>query len=138
VKKLLPFIILILAFTASAQKSGTYQRSDQYGRGEIKITEIKKGKTKLLKFAIWVAGAVRGTCIGDFEGIAKWESSNTAEYNGDFNEVNSEGEAIGCRLTFIFSGNSIIVREHECNDFHGASCGFEGTYKRKIIKSKKK
>jgi hypothetical protein len=133
---------LVLAFVATAtaqSRSGTYYRSDEYGRGDITFREVKRGKTKVLNFEISIAGATRGTCIGGLKGKAKWIDANVAEFNGDFNDRDLEtGEAIGCRITFVFSGNRVILREDDCNDFHGVSCQFEGTFKRPSNLSKKK
>ncbi len=132
--------VLAVAVTVSAQnRNGTYYRSDEYGRGDITFREVKRGKTKILNFEISIAGATRGTCIGGLKGKAKWIDANVAEFNGDFNERNPEtGEAIGCRITFVFSGSRVILREDDCNDFHGVSCQFEGTFKRPSNQSKKK
>lgn len=72
-----------------------------------------------------------GFCIGELSGIAQEISSNTFEYNTDFNEKDSKnGEAISCRLTFIFSDSDIIVRETNCNEEHGVACNFEGKFSR--------
>jgi|GEM_PF-5433773 len=126
---LLTMLSIIFAGMLNAQnRLGTYYRSDEYGRGDITFKEVGSGKSKRLNFYVSIAGAQRGTCIGDHRGKAKWIESNVAEYNGDFNEVNSDGEAVGCRLTFVFAGNRVTVRETNCNDFHGVSCQFEGKY----------
>jgi len=122
-------ILLIGVSDIAAQsRNGTYYRSDRYGRGDITFKEVGKGKSRRLNFYISIAGAQRGTCIGDHRGKAKWISSNMAEYNGDFNEVNANGDAISCRLTFVFSKNRVTVRETNCDDFHGVACQFEGSY----------
>ncbi len=139
-KKLFLISVFVLTFipTVSAQKRyGTYYRSDEYGRGDITFQEVQRGKIKGLNFEISIAGGTRGICIGGLKGKAKWIDANVAEFNGEFNERDAEnGEAIGCRLTFIFSSNRVVVREHDCNNFHGASCQFEGTFKRQSDSAK--
>jgi len=90
-----------------------------------------RGKTKVLNFEVSISNIRHPPCIGSFKGRAKWVDTNVAEYNGDYNERNPEtGEAESCRLTFIFSGNRVIVREADCGIHHGVSCQFEGTYQR--------
>ena len=122
-------ILLIGVSDITAQsRNGTYYRSDRYGRGDITFKEVGKGKSRRLNFYVSIAGAQRGTCIGDHRGKAKWISASMAEYNGDFDEVNADGDAISCRLTFVFSKNRVTVRETNCGDFHGVACQFEGTY----------
>ncbi len=133
------FVLTFAAPISAQNRSGTYYRSDEYGRGDITFREVKRGKTKILNFEISIAGATKGTCIGGLKGKAKWIDAKVAEFNGDFNERDPEtDEAIGCRITFVFSGNRIILREDDCNDFHGVSCQFEGTFKRPFSESKKK
>jgi len=123
-------VLLVCATVASSQnKSGTYNRKDKWGFGQLVITS---GKTSL-SFRLNVGRIGKSMferCVGEIQGKAKWISENIAEYNGDFNERKSDGEAVGCRLTFIFSGNTITIREGDCNDYHGAMCNFEGKYSR--------
>lgn len=137
-KLLLSLALVLFSFSVlSAQsRSGTYDRIGKtrshgviagIGDGEIIFRDIRRGKTKTLRFAIKVFGRRETPCLGELKGQAKWVDINTAEYNGDFTSETT----VGCRLTFIFSGNRVIVREHECNDFHGASCDFEGTFRRR-------
>ncbi len=137
-KSLLSVVLILFSFSVlSAQnRSGTYHRLGKtrshgviagIGDGEITFRDIRSGKTKTLRFAIKVFGRKEAPCLGELKGQAKWVDIHTAEYNGD---LNSE-TAVGCRLTFIFSGNRVIIREHECSDFHGASCDFKGTFRRR-------
>ncbi len=131
-KILLPiFLFLILSATSFAQNhSGKYYRNNRInGKGGITIKENNKSKT--FRFSLLAIGAKRGTCNGTFEGIAKWIGKNLAEFNGDFNQKDSSGENTSCRFTFVFSGKTITIRETNCNDYHGASCSFEGIYRRK-------
>ena len=130
-------LILLLTVAAFGQShSGTYDRIGKtrsqgviagIGDSEITFRDIRRGKTKTLRFAIKVFGRREAPCLGEFSGKATWVDANTAEYNGDFNSV----KANGCRLTFIFSANRVIFREHACGDFHGASCDFEGIFRRR-------
>ena len=134
--KTLVLLLLLTGATFGQAHSGTYDRIGKtrshggiagIGDGEVTFRDIRRGKTKTLRFAIKVFGRREAPCLGELKGQAKWVDINTAEYNGDFNSET----AAGCRLTFIFSGNRVIIREHECDDFHGASCDFEGTFRRR-------
>ena len=120
--------MVVTGIVYSQNRSGTYYRSDKYGKGDITFKEVGNGKSKRLNFYVSIGGARWGTCIGDHRGKAKWIDANIAEYNGDFNEVNSDGAAVGCRLTFVFAGNRVTIRETNCDDYHGAMCQFEGIY----------
>jgi hypothetical protein len=137
-KYILSLALLLISSTAlSAQnRSGTYDRIGKVagrgviagiGDGDITFRDIRRGKTKTLNFAIKVYGRTEAPCLGDLKGKAKWIDANTAEYNGDLESAKTPG----CRITFIFSGKRVLIREHDCNDFHGASCDFEGTYRRR-------
>ena len=126
-------LILMLIITVSGQnRSGTYRRYNKWVRNNITFQEVKQGNTKVLKFQISISNIQHPPCLGSFEGVAKWIDANVAEYNRNFDERDPEtGEAEPCRLTFIFSGNRVIVREDDCGMYHGISCEFEGTYVRK-------
>ncbi len=133
---LISVFVLTLVSTITAQnRSGTYYRSDENGRGDITFREVKRGKTKVLNFEVFVAGATTGTCIGDMKGKAKWIDTNVAEYENS----PEDPENPICRLTFIFSKNRVLVREEDsCKFYHGASCQFEGTYKKRASSSSKR
>ncbi len=126
------FVVLGMTKAITAQKrSGTYDRNDKWGSGQLIITDNPRAKTLRFKLSVGRTGkSFAEYCIGEFKGKAKWVSKNMAEYNGDFDQRDSDGEVIGCRLSFVFSGNSITIRETDCNDYHGAMCNFEGKYSR--------
>lgn len=84
--------------------------------GQLKITDDSKS----LSFQIEVG---MPGCVGDLSGKAKWISETVAEYQSKNNELY-------CRLTFIFNGKRVTVKENGCEEAHGASCNFEGTYTR--------
>jgi hypothetical protein len=122
------FAVCILDVNAQS-RSGTYNRKDKWGSGRLVITSGKS----FFSFKLNVGRTGKTLfeyCVGEMKGRAKWIAKNIAEYNGDFNERDADGEAIGCRLTFVFTGNTITIREGDCNDFHGAMCNFEGKYSR--------
>ena len=128
---------MFLTAASSAQsKSGTYNRKDKWGFGQLVINSGKSSLTFRLNVGR-TGKSMFERCVGEMQGKARWVSENIAEYNGDFNERNADGEAAGCRLTFIFSGNSITIREGDCNDYHGAMCNFEGKYSRPTPKKPK-
>lgn len=134
------FLFLTIAVCTSdfnaQNRSGTYNRKDKWGSGQLVIT----GGKSFVNFRLNVGRTGKTMfemCIGEMKGKAKWVSENIAEYNGDFNERDEDGEVISCRLTFIFSGNTITIREGDCNDYHGAMCNFEGKYSRPVKRPKK-
>lgn len=134
--KIINLIVLTLAFTFTgfAQNySGKFSRSDQNGKGEVRVSNVWLNKKKLLKFSFVATGKQKGTCVGEISGFAKWINSKTAEYNSNGNERDPETkELIPCRLTLIFlSANRLKVVDKNCDDFHGAACTFEGTYRKK-------
>lgn len=126
------FVVVAMTTAIPAQnRSGTYDRRDKWGSGQLVITDNPGAKTLRFKLSVGRTGrSYAEYCVGEFKGKAKWVSKNMAEYNGDFNEKGSDGEAIGCRLSFVFSGTTITIRETDCRDYHGAMCNFEGKYRR--------
>lgn len=146
--KTLLFLFCILALVCvtdvfAQNRSGTYNRKDKLGSGQLVITEVKRGQSSYIKFKLNVGRTGKTFaeyCVGEFKDKARWQSENIAEYNADFIERDSDGELVGCRLTFVFFSNSVIVRETDCNDYHGVMCSFEGKYSRppKVTKRKSK
>ena len=127
----LTLALLLSGYLSAQNHSGTYDRKDKWGFGQLVITEKTGSKTLIFKLNVGRTGkSYAEYCVGEFEGKAKWVSKNMAEYNGDFNQRDSDGEVIGCRLSFVFSGNTITIRETDCNDYQGAMCNFEGKYSR--------
>ncbi len=113
-------LVVVAVSEMNAQsRSGTYYRSDEYGRGTVTFKDLGSAKSRRLSFYVLISGAQRGTCMGEHRGTAKWLSSSVAEY---------DSSAAGCRLTFMFSGRRVMVRETNCDDSHGVVCQFEGTY----------
>lgn len=142
-KVLLTIGFLLFSFVISSadlnaqNRSGIYNRKDKWGSGRLVITSGKTSVTFKLNVGRTGKSLIE-YCVGELNGKAKWIAENVAEYNGDFNERDSEGQAIGCRLTFVFTGNTITIRESDCNDFHGAMCNFEGKYSRPAVKKPKR
>ena len=129
------FVLTLVSTVTAQNRSGTYYQSDENGRGDITFREVKLGKTNILNFAVFVAGAATGTCIGDMKGKATWIDLNVAEYENS----PEEPENPICRLTFIFSKNLVLVREEDsCKFYHGAACQFEVMYKKRLINSSKR
>lgn len=133
-------LFVLSVVDASAQsRSGTFNRKDKWGSGRLIISD--KGRRNAFSFKLNVGRTSKNIwemCVGEMSGKAKWISENIAEFNADFNERNSDGEAVACRLTFVFSGNTINIRETDCNDYHGAMCNFEGKYSRPTPKLPKR
>lgn len=133
--------VMAMLFSCSAlvtaqNRSGTYTRKDKWGFGQLVVTSGKSSVS--FKLNVGRTGKrYSDYCVGELDGRARWISANIAEYNSDFSERNDEGEPIGCRLTFIFSGNTITIRENDCNGFHGVMCNFEGKYLRPTPKKPK-
>lgn len=129
-------IVALSLISANAQQlNGRYLYQNKNSGGEITIKEIRKTKSGKRQFGFKInvgrdgGDNFLGYCIGELKGIAKEISTNIYEFNSDFNEKDSKtGEAISCRLTFTISGNSVIVRETNCEDYHGVACNFEGKF----------
>ncbi len=128
---------LVCGLDVNAQsRSSTYNRKDKWGFGRLVITSSKS----FVSFKLDVGRTGRrhsDYCTGELDGRAKWITANIAELNSDFRELDADGERIGCRLTFIFTGNTITIRESDCNDYHGVMCNFEGKYFRLAPKKPK-
>lgn len=94
----------------------------------LKIKEYKSRKNKRITFEIYVEQS-DGLCVGEMGGRPRATSSNLYEYNpsGVMRDAQT-GEMNYCRLSFVFSGNQVVVRENRCDDFHGTRCNFEGKY----------
>ena len=117
-------------FSFSQNRSGTFQwKFKDTAIGILKIKETKTGKRTRIKFEIHI-GQSDSPCVGEMDGNLKFVSSNLYEYNPDRPSHDSAGELNYCRLSFVFSGNNVVVREDACEDFHGARCNFEGKYTR--------
>ena len=107
------FLLAGLGSSAAAQnRSGSYLSRE----GELVIRD--KGRSRPLEFSFTV-GNSRGTCTGEVEGKARWVSRGTAEFSDD-----------SCQLTFVFAGSRVRVSEGPNCGYHGAACGFAGTYRR--------
>jgi hypothetical protein len=93
---------------------GTYDGENQVvSSGSIEITVIS---TNEIKFEI-STGGISG-CDGFLDGSAILKNGIWVHSSNDCG-----------KLTFKFSQNSVVVKEDECM-MHGASCFFEGTYKK--------
>jgi hypothetical protein len=102
-------------------REGTYgYRQGENASGEIRVSNVN---ARSFRFRIGI-GSRNPACVGEFSNRANWIAPNVAEYRFGRNDHHA------CRLVFIFSGNDLIVRECACDDFHGASCNFEGIYTR--------
>ncbi len=112
---ILAALVLLACFggTAAAQnRSGSYLSRE----GELVIKD--KGMSRPLEFSFTV-GNSRGTCTGEVEGKARWVSPGKAEFSDE-----------SCKLTFVFAGRVVRVSEGPDCGYHGAACGFAGTYRR--------
>ncbi len=131
---LLSVLITASEINALAQnRVGTYDRKDKYGNGTLKIREASRS---IISFNIRVGNSgstLASFCVGELKGKAKWVAFNTAEYNERDKQTS---EAVRCRLTLVFSGNRIVVRETHCDHYHGVACQFEGSYIRKGFKGR--
>lgn len=124
------FSVGIFADKAFSQTtSGTYFRSDTNGRGEVKV-KIGKGK---LTFEIIALGKQKGTCVGEMKGTATFMNATTAHFNPNRKEKDEiSGETMSCQFIFIFlSRTRLKVLEKSCEDYHGAACTFQGTYRKR-------
>lgn len=133
-KSLVLLFVFAFAIAANAQNyNGTFTRNDQNGKGEIYLKNVTLKNKKLLKFSFFASGKQKGTCVGEISGYAKWINAKTAEFNSDGKERDNETkDFINCRMTFIFlSANRVKIVDKNCDDWHGAACTFEGTYRKK-------
>lgn len=96
---------------------GIYKYETETSLSALKISSIIGKK---INFRIGMSAEM---CMGDFEGMAIFENSNTATV------VNSNEEE-ACNLIFKFQDNTVTVTEEGCFYWHGANCNFEGVYKR--------
>lgn len=112
--------------TPTPNLNGVYQNSSD------KLT-IRNIDAKGISFAITLTS---GGCNGDISGRASWTKQNNIavarikkegfEYDPEFPNMKPY-----CGLTFVFSGGKVKVSEDSCTWFHGASCGFEGSYSKR-------
>ncbi len=114
--------------------------------GEVVVKEIKRKKTSVVNFTVF-AGVYNEKCVacwcnGELEGVANWTAPNLAEFEEKLKDKDIDptlnlkpSEIKLCRLTLFFSGNSVTIREEDC-EYHGAAFDFEGTYKKVFPKKK--
>lgn len=124
------FTLLGIAETIAQKRAGFYNRKNIDGR--VRISDIETGGMKAIRFDLLIGNPPPYLCVGELKGNARWISETTAEYNPSFT-----AKPDSCRLTFIFSGNQVIIRETNCDKYHGVSCNFEGTYIRSNRKRKR-
>ena len=144
---LIALLLLSVVSVTAQNRSGTYEYSKigEYKTeywGQIEIREIIRKKRKVLQFKI-SAGAynknqIAAGCVGELEGIAQWTAPNVAEYQEPYKQDKDYPRDEFCHLTFFFTGNRLVVRQTSCNYYHGANCGFEGTFIKKNSRSTKK
>lgn len=115
------FVLSVLAWSVSAAPAfdGEYEFSEG---GYSQSIEIKK---KPNGYSVLMAVGMEG-CSGAFEG------SGTVE--GDTLVAKLDGEDAKddpCRLRITRKGNRLKVEEQECLAWHGASCDFNGTLRKR-------
>lgn len=98
-----------------------HKLSADYANGKMNLVSIRDSKKPdRLTFFIHFEN---GDCNGELKGEAFLRGPNRAEYteNGD-----------PCKLSFIFSGNSVTLNEEEgCGSHRGLRCSFNGSFARK-------
>jgi len=121
--------LLVSATSIAAQdRSGTYKWTyKNVAVGVLKIRETGTGSRRRITFTLRVEQS-NYPCVGEIDGRLKVVSSNLYEYNPNRPFRDANGGLNYCRLTFAFSGKQVVVRENDCEDFHGARCNFEGKY----------
>lgn len=94
---------------------GTWSRNMQGYTGSLKISNTT---ADTFDFALDVAS---GGHIGEIDGTAETSGDTAIFKESEFNS--------GCILTFQLKGDSIdITQGNGCQEFHGMSTSFEGTY----------
>jgi hypothetical protein len=109
----------------------TYKFSADYQKDKFNFISIRDGKkSDRVSFFINISKE-DGKCIGELKGEAMLTANNRAEYRegGD-----------PCSLQFIFSSNSVEIKEIEgCGSRRGLTCSFDGSFpKKKVIKPAEK
>jgi hypothetical protein len=70
-----------------------------------------------------------GECVGELKGEASVIKPNLAQYA-------AAGDP--CSLEFGFASNKLSIKELQgCGNYRGVRCFFEGSYPKKVVKSKK-
>lgn len=85
------------------------------GDGTMEIDPAPTG----FKVSLRVSGP--SGCIGSIEG--------TSPLSGDTITLIKEKDGRLCTITIKFAGETAEIGEHNCSDYHGAACGFNGTLK---------
>ena len=103
--------------------SRKHKWSADYTNGKMNLVSVRDGrKNDRITFFVHFEKD-NGACTGELKGEAIIKSSNTAEYK-------EEGDP--CRLKFIFSSNSVTLKEEEgCGSRRGLKCSFDGSFARK-------
>ena len=90
------------------------------------ILEITRNKNNTINFNLTV---VRGPTahIGELDGIIKI-NKKSGEYKDT--EMCKELNTPCCKLTFQIFDEKIVVKEYDCQAFHGVRAYFDGTYRK--------
>jgi hypothetical protein len=126
--KTMPFSISESANTENSIQKPTKPNSDDYSNwtgiyiDKFGSTLKVKGPTSDGAVQI-VLNQASANCLGQIEGIAYLTKTGVANF---------ESEGDNCHLNFTFNPGSIQVREFDCENWRGASCGtFDGWYNKK-------
>jgi len=130
--KTIMVILIVLSSSMvgfSQRVDGTYERKNN--TGDITFKTVKKG----VNFEIVVSGTRPGTCMGQAKGKIEWVTKRVAiialeKYDDDLTYV--------LDLVLVFNPNSVKIRELYQFGFHGVACNFEGLYKLRLKRNKKK
>ena len=96
---------------------GKYDASKDSYRHSATITRTPNGSYK-----VNVSVSMRG-CLGAFDGIGKIEGATLVARTTEKDDT--------CRLTISKTSNGIAVNEDKCMAWHGASCEFSGTLRKR-------
>jgi hypothetical protein len=107
----------------NSQWIGTWERDDQFDGAELTVTRMVKDS---IEFTLT---AQSGGHSGDMDGIA-FVKHNVAHYQ----PVDDKA----CKATFIFKGDSIILKANGCGAYAGIGVTFDGKYVKSTVLAKSK
>jgi hypothetical protein len=113
------FPLTIAGFTPASAFEGKYASSKGGYRQEAEITRTATG------YSVSLVVGTEG-CSGSFEGTGTVQGNKLIAPTSDPDAKDDK-----CRIEISRTAKGIVVNENACEYWHGPSCGFDGTLRKR-------